>query len=61
MGWYGENCSRPCVGHCRDGATCNHVNGQCDGGCDAGWAGQLCKKGYFSYTKIYITYKIPNK
>lgn len=44
-GWYGLNCSQQCVGHCRNGATCNHVTGQCDGGCDAGWTGHQCKKG----------------
>uniref|UniRef100_A0A8W8NWT5 Scavenger receptor class F member 2 n=2 Tax=Magallana gigas TaxID=29159 RepID=A0A8W8NWT5_MAGGI len=32
-GWYGLNCSQQCKGHCRDGATCNHVTGQCDKGC----------------------------
>lgn len=24
-GWYGTNCSQQCLGHCRDGTTCNHV------------------------------------
>nr|XP_034322306.1 multiple epidermal growth factor-like domains protein 10 [Crassostrea gigas] len=44
-GWYGTNCSQQCVGHCRDGASCDHVTGQCDRGCDAGWTGLQCTKG----------------
>lgn len=46
-GWYGVSCSRPCVGHCRDGTTCYHVTGQCDRDCDTGWTGTLCEKGTF--------------
>lgn len=57
-GWYGDNCNRPCLGHCKDGATCNHVTGQCDAGCDAGWTGYLCEKGNLSNTNVYIVYKI---
>lgn len=44
-GWYGDNCSQQCVGHCRDNSTCNHVTGQCDKGCAAGWTGIFCNKG----------------
>lgn len=44
-GWYGINCSLQCVGHCRDNTTCNHVTGQCDKGCAAGWTGLQCIKG----------------
>lgn len=47
-GLHGINCSQQCVGRCRDGVTCNHVTGNCDGGCDAGWTGVLCNKGTFS-------------
>lgn len=43
-GSYGVNCSLQCVGHCKDGANCNHVNGVCDGRCDTGWTGKLCDK-----------------
>lgn len=46
-GWFGVNCSQQCSGHCRDNATCNHVTGQCDGGCNAGWTGTLCEQGIF--------------
>lgn len=61
--WYGVNCSRPCVGYCKDNTTCNHVTGQCNGGCNAGWTGIFCDKGIFFlfqsilrllYTKEYI-------
>lgn len=44
-GWYGDNCTKQCEGHCRDGNTCNHVTGLCDGGCAAGWTGYMCDKG----------------
>lgn len=44
-GWYGVNCSQQCSRHCRYNTTCNHVTGQCDRGCDAGWAGSLCING----------------
>lgn len=44
-GWYGVNCTKPCVGHCRNATTCNHVTGRCDGGCHAGWTGSMCDKG----------------
>ena len=44
-GWYGLDCRSQCSGHCRDNAACNHVTGQCDGGCVAGWRGVLCDKG----------------
>lgn len=47
-GWYGLNCSLQCVGHCRDGTACNHVTGQCDTGCAAGWTGAICDNGNFT-------------
>lgn len=46
-GWYGITCSQQCAGHCRSGISCNHVTGQCDGGCDEGWTEAICDKGYF--------------
>lgn len=44
-GWYGLNCTQKCDGHCRDDTACNHMTGMCEGGCDAGWTGNLCDKG----------------
>lgn len=44
-GLYGTNCTKQCVGHCKDGAACNHVAGFCDRGCAAGWKGDLCDDG----------------
>lgn len=56
-GWFGINCSQQCVGHCKDDTTCNHVTGQCDRGCDAGWTRSLCEQGgqiiVIYYTTIY--------
>lgn len=45
IGWFGINCSQPCVGYCRDGVHCNHVTGLCDNGCGAGWTESMCDKG----------------
>lgn len=42
IGWHGANCQ----GHCRNGTTCNHVTGLCDKGCDTGWTGVQCDKGF---------------
>lgn len=50
-GWYGDNCSQQCVGHCRDNTTCNHVTGKCDKGCEAGWTGIFGDNGTFSVKK----------
>lgn len=43
-GWYGMNCSQQCVRHCRKRDTCNHVTGQCDGGCAEGWYGNCSQQ-----------------
>lgn len=53
-GWYGDSCRLQCLGHCRDGVTCNHVTGRCDTGCAAGWTGTLCKKGKYPNIVSYI-------
>lgn len=53
-GWYGTNCSQQCLGHCRDGTTCNHVTGQCDRGCDAGLTGTFCNTGNRCITNIIL-------
>lgn len=50
-GWYGDNCSQQCVGHCRDNTNCNHVTGRCETGCAARWTGILCAKGVFLFLK----------
>lgn len=53
--WYGINCSQQCVGNCNDRTPCNHVTGQCDGGCDVGWTGKCCdKRKYFNLTYHFI-------
>lgn len=52
MGWFGENCSHLCVGHCRDSVICNHMTGLCDDGCDAGWTGPFCVQGKISTPNI---------
>lgn len=44
-GWYGMNCNQQCTKHCRDEGFCNHLTGQCDRGCAAGWTGVMCDAG----------------
>nr|XP_022311525.1 uncharacterized protein LOC111116798 [Crassostrea virginica] len=44
-GWPGQECKHQCSGHCVRNGTCNHVTGQCDSGCAAGWNGPLCFRG----------------
>nr|XP_034321721.1 multiple epidermal growth factor-like domains protein 10 [Crassostrea gigas] len=44
LGRYGVQCRGICSGHCKGSTTCNHVTGQCDGGCAVGWKGYLCNK-----------------
>lgn len=50
--WYGDNCHQQCIGHCRYNSTCNHVTGQCERGCAAGWTGTLCDRGFFVFFTI---------
>lgn len=44
-GRYGQNCLNTCTSHCKYINVCNHLTGQCKGGCDVGWTGSFCKKG----------------
>ncbi|XP_062575036.1 cell death abnormality protein 1-like [Saccostrea cucullata] len=39
-GTYGKNCNSRC--HCKDGASCNNVNGRCPGDCEPGYEGESC-------------------
>lgn len=55
-GWYGRNCSQPCVGHCTANTTCNHVTGLCDGGCGAGWNGYKCDESKSQSTSMLIVF-----
>ena len=40
-GTYGQDCNNTC-GFCRDQEVCDHSNGTCFNGCDAGYAGESC-------------------
>lgn len=41
---YGTGCSGNC-GHCVDWEECDHVNGVCHNGCEAGYYSDRCKRG----------------
>ena len=44
-GQYGYNCVGNCSMTCRDSVKCDKITGHCIGGCQAGWMGDMCKKG----------------
>lgn len=48
-GTFGQNCLKTC-GNCLHNTTCNHENGTCPNGCDAGFKGQYCSTRRFSNT-----------
>lgn len=49
---YGAGCSEKC-GHCLNGEHCNHVNGTCHSGCEAGYHGIRCKRGKKNNYNVY--------
>lgn len=38
-GWYGVNCSKFCLGYCKDNMFCDYMIGYCEKKCDVGWMG----------------------
>lgn len=42
VGLYGDDCSQACSCHCLYPASCSPVNGECTGGCKAGYKPPLC-------------------
>ena len=46
VGKHGLECAHICSTHCAGPTNaCDHVDGSCDQGCDAGYKGQLCTEG----------------
>lgn len=56
---FGEGCAKRC-GHCRNDTCthCNHVNGSCLNGCEAGYKGNHCIDGIYLISKTSKTIKI---
>lgn len=54
---FGEGCAKRC-GHCRNDTHCNHVNGSCLNGCEAGYKGNHCIDGIYLISKTSKTIKI---
>ncbi|XP_078328402.1 uncharacterized protein LOC144623721 isoform X1 [Crassostrea virginica] len=45
-GLYGLKCLQNCSMTCGYPGTCNMMTGHCHGGCQVGWTGAMCEKGY---------------
>lgn len=43
-GYFGRKCLETC-GKCLDDRKCDNVDGTCIDGCNAGFKGDLCKRG----------------
>ena len=41
-GFYGNMCGQSCSGHCLNNSVCDHIDGTCRDGCEAGYVGKLC-------------------
>ena len=54
-GLYGSKCSQNCSMTCGDPGRCDIMTGHCNGGCQVGWTGAMCEKGY--QLTIYNTHK----
>nr|XP_022309955.1 uncharacterized protein LOC111115489 [Crassostrea virginica] len=63
-GLYGRNCLQNCSMTCGDPGRCDIMTGHCNGGCQIGWTGAMCEKGYhltinitnlntYTYLKLY--------
>nr|XP_022305088.1 N-acetylglucosamine-1-phosphodiester alpha-N-acetylglucosaminidase-like [Crassostrea virginica] len=53
-GLYGSNCSQNCSMTCGDPGECDMRTGHCDGGCQVGWTGAMCEKGFSSCTCVVV-------
>ncbi|XP_078328393.1 uncharacterized protein LOC144623719 [Crassostrea virginica] len=45
-GLYGSKCLQNCSVTCGEPRRCNIKTGHCNGGCQVGWTGVMCEKGY---------------
>ena len=50
---FGKGCRYPCSKHCLN-KTCHESNGNCVYGCEMGFYGDKCDKGWF--LNLYITF-----
>lgn len=39
---FGLGCKKRCSGHCNNSVPCDHVSGECHGGCQNGYLGARC-------------------
>lgn len=39
---FGLDCKERCSGHCNNSVPCDHISGECHGGCQDGYLGDRC-------------------
>ena len=63
-GFFGSDCREHCSMTCGIPGSCDKVTGRCHGGCQAGWTGNICDKGYFKLNRnltLHSQQTTPNK
>lgn len=57
INYFGLDCKEQCSSHCKNNEPCNHVSGECSGGCQVGYIDEYCnscKKHALSLMTFYI-------
>ena len=52
-GFYGYKCKKVCSKNCLNNPDCDHIDGSCHDGCQAGYIGKLCNKCKIIHSLFY--------